>query len=422
MALEDKKSNRQGRSAVPPQYRKKRRWLKILGSISLAVIISVGVVFLAIPSLTALLEEPQGNPNTAGTVPETPQPDQVIHLVAGGDVNVTDNTVMSGQTENGYDYSQCFRDILPILSQGDLTLMNLEGLVSDSAYGTATKTAPKQLLEALAKAGVDVLQTANSCSVFNGLRGLQNTLQAVRNAGMTPVGTFESNAAFDESGGYAIWEIQGIKVAVMGFTKGMDGMGLPAGSEHCVNLLYTDYNSTYQKVNTEGITQVVRNAAAHQPDIMVAMVHWGSEFNDQISKSQDQICRLLKSEGVDAIIGTHPHYVQKMEFDEQAGTFVAYSLGDLFGDGEISGTNYSVLLDLEITKDGTTGVAKITGFSYVPTFIEKDDSGKLQVLRIKEAIEGYENRFLGRVSEETYLAMKSALERIQSRTGVKLGG
>ena len=120
MALEDKKSNRQGRNAVPPQYRRKRRWLKVLGIISVAVAIGAGVVFLAIPSLTALLEKPQENPNTVASAPAKPQPDQVIHLVAGGDVNVTDNTIMSGRTENGYDYSQCFRDILPILSQGDL--------------------------------------------------------------------------------------------------------------------------------------------------------------------------------------------------------------------------------------------------------------------------------------------------------------
>ena len=120
---------------------------------------------------------------------------------------------------------------------------------------------------------------------------------------------------------------------------------------------------------------------------------------------------------MDAIIGTHPHYVQKMEFDREKGTFLAYSLGDFFGDGEAAGTNYGVILDLEITKDGATGETKVTGFEYTPTFLETDENGKVRVLRIREAMAGYENRYLDCVSEETYLEMKTALERIESRIG-----
>ena len=171
-------------------------------------------------------------------------------------------------------------------------------------------------------------------------------------------------------------------------------------------------------MNTDGITQVVRNAAAHKPDIMVALVHWGSEFNDQISKSQQKICNLLQEEGVDAIIGTHSHYVQKMELNQETGQFVAWSLGDFYGDGEAAGTNYSVLLDLEITKDGATGQTRVTGFDYVPLFLESGEDGALRLLRIREAMAGYENRYLDRVSEATYNAMKTALERIKSRVGV----
>ena len=344
-------------------------------------------------------------------------PDKVIHLVAGGDVNITDKSVAAGLQNGTYDYAPVFRDVLPALASADITALNLEGVIGSGPYGSQNKTAPKELLHALKNAGVDVIQTANSCSVYDGLRGLRSTIQNVQSAGMTPLGTYATNADFSKSGGYVIWEIKGIKVAMMAFTKGMDGMGLPSGSENCVNLLYTDYNSTYQKVDKEGITQVVRNAAAHKPDIMIALVHWGSEFNDQTSKSQKTICNLLQSEGVDAIIGTHPHYVQKMELNEETGQFVAWSLGDFYGDGETSGTNYSVLLDLEITKSGETGETKVTGFDYVPLFLESNEDGSMRVLRIREAMAGYENRYLDCVSEATYNAMKSALSRIESRVG-----
>ena len=99
--------------------------------------------------------------------------------------------------------------------------------------------------------------------------------------------------------------------------------------------------------------------------------------------------------------------------------FVAYSLGDFFGDAEKAGTNYSVILDLEITKSGTTGETKITGFDCVPIFTHEDDSGNMRVLRMREAIEGYESSYIGGISEEIYQSMKNAMDRIADRTGIK---
>lgn len=412
MESQERKIKHSRRSAVPSQYRRKRPVKKIL--------LWLCAILLCAAAAVVVMFQVRNHKDPDHSVQETlpPPADKVIHVVAGGDVNITDKSIAAGAKDGGYDFQYVFQDVLPVLAGGDVTMLNFEGILSGTKYGSDTKAAPLELLTALANAGVDVLQTANSYSIYDALRGLNATLQGVQAAGMTPLGTFSSSAAFQESGGYVIWEIQGIKVAMMAFTKGMDGMGLPADGENCVNLLYDDYYSTYQKVNKDGIQQVVRNAAAHDPDVMIALVHWGSEFNDQISKSQKQICTILQDEGVDAIIGTHPHYVQKMEFDEKNGTFVAWSLGDFYGDGETAGTNYSVLLDLEITKDGVTGETKITGFDYVPIFLEKGTDGAMRILRIQEAISGYENRYLNRVSEETYNAMKTALARIKSRVGV----
>lgn len=378
-----------------------------------------GVICLAPQMVTGLLEHIPGIGTEPSTEPLPTEPDQVIHIVVGGDVNITDKTVAAGFSEGGYDYTEVFKDVLPVLANADAAVLNFEGILGGTAYGTATRTAPPELLQALKNAGVDLLQTANSYSIYNGLTGLKATLEGVHTAGMTPLGTFADSKAFESSGGYVIWDIQGIKVAFVAFTKGMDGMGLPAGSEDCVNLLYEDYNSVYQKVNTEGITRVMENVAAHQPDTVIALLHWGSEYNDQISKSQTKICTLLQELGADAIIGTHSHYVQKMEFDREKGTFVAYSLGDFYGDGDKSGTNYSVLLDLEITRSGADGTAAITAFDCVPIYLDEPEEGKLRVLRIREAIQGYESNYLGAVSQQTYSTMKSALAKIQSRTGIE---
>ena len=123
----------------------------------------------------------------------------------------------------------------------------------------------------------------------------------------------------------------------------------------------------------------------------------------------------MLSKGVDAIIGTHSHYVQKMQFDKDAGSFVAYSLGDFLGDAQRSGSEYSVILDLEITKDTASGETKLTGFGYTPIFTVAEEGKPLKVVRIREAMKAFEDGHLNRVSQESYDAMKYALERIEKR-------
>lgn len=356
---------------------------------------------------------PQSAEKPAETMATEPAEDQVIHIVAGGDVNISDKVIASGGTE--YDYTDMLADVMPVLANGDLTLLNFEGNVDTENYGSALHTAPVQLLTALKRAGVDILQTANSQSITNGLRGLTETATAIRAAGMQPLGTYADTAEFEQYQGFLIYQVQGIRIALVAFTKGMDGRNLPEGNENCVNLLYTDYSSTYKHINTDGITQILTNVEKQNPDITIAMLHWGSEYNDTLADSQTKICKLLSDLGVDAVIGSHPHYVQKMGFDEETGMFIAYSLGDFTGDATMTGTSYSILLDLTITKDGTTGETKVTGFDYVPIYLYYNDSGALQVLRIREAMVAYEGNNLERISDAVYTAMQSALTAIEKR-------
>ncbi len=403
---------RHSRSYRPRRERyisRKTKWtiaLSALGVIALALLVLAFVNgWIRLPELP---EKP------VETVPVTkPAPDTVIHFVAGGDVNVTDRVVASGGPE--YQYADSFLDILPALTAGDLTTLNFEGNAVGAPYGSAMVSAPAQLLTALRHAGVDVLQTANSQSLTNGLRGLAATNEAIRQAGIQPLGTYGDQAEFDKYQGYLVYEIQGIRIALVAFTKGMDGRNLPEGSESCVNLLYKDYSSNYKEVDKEGITAILDAVEVVQPDITIALVHWGSEYNDQISATQKEICRLMADNGVDALIGTHSHHVQSMGFDKDSGMFVAYSLGDFLGDAVESGTAYSVLLNLEITRDGTTGKTSITGYDYTPIYQYYDENGCLRLLRIREAIGAYENDYIRKVPETVYQAMKTALQNIEKR-------
>jgi poly-gamma-glutamate synthesis protein (capsule biosynthesis protein) len=201
-------------------------------------------------------------------------------------------------------------------------------------------------------------------------------------------------------------------------------MSLLDGNEDCVNLLYKDYDTTYQKINTEGINAILDDIDREMPDLVVALVHWGSEFNDNVSSTQKSIVKLLQGRGVDAIIGTHPHYVQKLELNEQTGQFLAYSLGDFLPSAfdlkpvpdvhPVAGTEYSILLDLEITKFAATGETRITGYSYTPLFsVSTEDS--LRVVRLENAMTAYESNHLDAVSKDIYDDMAYAKKRIEAR-------
>ena len=395
----------------------KRRKMTLRLLIAGAILLVCGLlIFVLLPTFTAPSEDPQISSDAATEVTkETESPFTMVHVAIGGDVNITDNTVAAGGKT--YDYKNTFIDVAHILADADLAALNFEGNLFGMPYGSATASAPQQLLEALDSAGVDLLQLANSYSINQGIAGLVSTIDGVRAAGMEPIGVYKDEKDFSSGKGYTIQTVQGIRIAFVAFTKGMDGMALPPGSENCVNLLYDDYSSTYQSINSEKITSVLNAAAQERPDVVIAMLHWGSEYNDSVSSTQKSIVSLLLENGVDAIVGTHSHFVQQIDYNQEKGTFVAYSLGDFFSDGSRAGTQYSVILDLEITKNNRNGNVQITGYDLIPIYSYADPvTGALRVLRIHDAMDAYEDTFIGCVTEDIYNDMIYSLTRIEDRT------
>lgn len=397
---EEFKRRREKRAARREKQRKFKKILLIAGGALLVV---------AVVALVAVMIG-KGIANRKAEATEDTAPKTVIHLAAAGDLNVTPKLITSGGGEQNYE--KTFMDVLPLLADADISVLNLEGNFYGAPYGT-DRSAPQSLAKAMAKMGVDLVQVANSYSVYKGMDGLQKTINALRTENIEPVGAYGNSAEAADGKGYTIRTVKGVKIAFIAFTKGMDGMALPAGNEGCVNILYKDYSTDYRKVDTDAINRVLEAAAKEKPDLTVAMLHWGSEYNDNVSKSQEDILKILKAGGVDAVIGTHSHYVQKMALDD--GMFVAYSLGDFAGDAERSGSEYSVVLNLEITKNEVTGETTVTGFEYTPIFTVTEAEKPVRVLRIREAMAAFDMGYIDKVSQETYDAMSYALQRIEAR-------
>ncbi len=338
-----------------------------------------------------------------------------------GDVSLDEAAMDAFRTENGYDFTDLFQKIVPRLAMADLTLGNLEGNVTGEV---ADHCYPPALLQALYAAGFDVLQTANSYTIQNGMTGLRATKQAIQAAGMDALGTWVSEEDRSDNG-VLIRDVNGIRIAFVSFTKGMNNLRLPAGAEYSVNLLYSDYDTNYSKIDRSAITQAVAEAQAQNPDLIVAMLHWGSEYDRQITDSQKEIAELLFDSGVNLIVGSHSHYVGPIELKDAAGSsygsrLVAYSLGDFVSAADSNAARNGCILSVTVTKD-RDGV-RITDLSYVPTYSaapsEELEIQNYEVLDTLGAISFYKQGYYDRVSEALYKQLVSALEKMKEQTGM----
>lgn len=399
----------------PPKRKKRRRrsfpWLGIFA------VVLTGALLFAIGRYRRDLNNP---PVVAESVPAsiTAQDGDTLTIAAAGDINITEEILRSAQQSDGaYDFSEMLLGMVPSLSGADLTVADLEVNCLGAPYDPAQYNAPEGLLSALAESGVDLVQTANTVSIYNGMSGLHSTLAAVRNAGLIPVGTFATEQEAKEAKGFTLVEVKGFRVAFVAFTKGVGNLRIPDGAEYSMNLLYHDYNTTYQDVNTDGIREVLSQVQSEKPDITIALLHWGSEYNSTVSESQEEIRDLMLEGGVDVILGTHSHLVGPLEMtDSPDGRMLtAYSLGNLLSTSEESGANQGIVLQLQFTKtaDGVT----LTDYSYDPLYLAGEDetaSGKMEIWNTADQVALYESSYVGRVSDEIYESLKGALEEVEA--------
>ncbi len=392
--------------------RRRKRRLKRLIPLLLLLLLAVGLYFL--------LRGPQ---EKTPTEPETVAPDSAVATLSFvGDISLDDAMLQRFRTEAGYDFSPLLKRVVPRLASADLTIGNLEGNIVD-AGSVSAHNYPAELLRDLYNAGFDLLQTANSYSIQNGITGLTATKQAIEAAGMQALGTWSSQEDRSEHG-VLLLEVNGLRIAFLAFTKGMNNLRLPAGADYCVNLLYSDYDTNYSKIARGAITAAVEDAWSLNPDLVVAMLHWGSEYDQDLADSQKEIAELLFDSGVTLIVGSHSHYVGPMELKSRsisspAGGFIAYSLGDFVSMADVSSARNGCILSVTVVKDqdGT----RITGLEYAPTYSAAPstnlDIEDYEVLDTLDAISFYRNGYYDRVSEALYERLVSAVERMREQTG-----
>ena len=131
------------------------------------------------------------------------------------------------------------------------------------------------------------------------------------------LGIHDSQEAQDE---VWLYEQDGIRIAVLNFTYGTNGIPLPSDMPYAVDLL-----------TEERVTDMIQKAE-ELADFTIVCPHWGTEYQLQQSAEQEKWAQLFVQNGVDLVLGTHPHVIQPVQWvmDQESGheMLVYYSLGN----------------------------------------------------------------------------------------------
>lgn len=353
------------------------------------------------------------------------EPDTSVMITAVGDIMITDELLADARQPDGtYSFAESFAAVSGYTLSSDFTIGNLECNFCGEPYaGKPDYRAPESLAQTLSTIGFDLLQTANTCSIQNGLSGLRGTINTLTAVGIDHAGTYASEEERAQNEGVVIRTVNGLKLAIIASTKGLGGLQLPEGAEYAVNLLYEDYSTDYEELDMQQLLSAVDAAKELKADVILVMLHWGSEGTLEVTKTQESIAKQLFERGADAIIGSHSHLVGKMQTmdvttddGKEKTCFVAYSLGNFFSSqtsSYASGCEASVILNLQFTKNGETGETSLTSVGYTPLYLmdrgEDASESRYEILPIRTAIAS------GLFPNDTE-RLTNAISRLRTRT------
>ena len=372
--------------------------------------------------LSSILFAPEDNNNDnsqeVSTIPES----VTIHMSATGDImcHLTNVKNAYNSTSKDYDFSNVFKNIKDYTQNADITVGNLETTFAGASRGYTgypTFNTPEVLGKNLKDIGFDVICTANNHSMDKGYSGIESTLDFLDEYGLDHMGTARSS---EEQDTILVKDVNGIKIAFLAYTYGTNGITIPSGKEYCVNLI--DKNLIKEHINL---------AKEKEVDAICVSMHWGTEYRLTPTSSQEELADFLFKNGVNIILGSHPHVLEPIEkrtVTLEDGTtkdgFVIYSLGNFVSGQIYANTKSTVILDIQITKN-SEGKISIDSVNYTPVYLYDAGSGsksrrRYTLIDVEKAISDYENGESGSVSKSLYNTLKDELESIRKHVGEEI--
>ena len=312
---------------------------------------------------------------------------QQIHsaLIPGAD---------SMQTSS-YDYSSYFAHVQHFIDEADFTVANMEFCLGGPPYtGYPSFSAPEALAEEAAEAGIDLFLCANNHICDKGRRGLVSSLEKYGKIGVPVTGVYRDSLDEQKHNPY-IAELGGVRVAFINFTYGTNGIRVP--EPFIVNMM-----------DKEKVREAFVMAREKEADIIIALPHWGQEYTTVPDSRQREWAGFLLECGADAVIGSHPHVVQPVEFP------VAYSMGNFISNMSLRNTELGLMMILRIAVT-SYGDSYVAGLEAVPVWCSRpggygDGYTVLPVREFLDRKEEFRSGYNYTKMKDTYNRLKTLFE------------
>ncbi|MDI1464180.1 CapA family protein [Catellatospora sp. KI3] len=312
-----------------------------------------------LPSRSVPLPEPAPAPSpTPGFAPRG------FTVVGSGDVLLHNGLWAQAQRDNGgsgYDFRPILAGVQPVVSAADLAICHLEtplGSPGGPFTGYPVFKVPPQIVPALRDTGYDACSTASNHSIDGGEAGVRRTLDALDRAGIAHAGMARSRAEQDTP---TIVTVRGVRVGLLSYSFSFNGLRRPKGKEWLVNLLEPDR-----------VRAAARRARQAGAEVVIASIHWGTEYeHDPNSQQRDVAKRLLSDGSIDLILGHHAHVVQP--FERIGERWVAYGMGNHISyQGFSEDTRDGVLSRFTFAEVGA-GRFRVVKAEALPTYMRLND-------------------------------------------------
>lgn len=277
-------------------------------------------------------------------------------LIAGDFMQHGPQITAALQPDSSYNYDECFARVKPVIEDADVAIGNFEVTLGGKPYaGYPRFSAPDEYLQAIIDAGIDIILTANNHCLDTGKHGLERTIHVLDSIGVPRMGTYLDEEDRDYYYPYLL-ELNGIRLVVLNFTYGTNG--LKVVEPNIVNMM-----------DTTVIARDLDKALAMNPDVVIAIPHWGIEYQTLPSKEQRMMAKWLLDKGVDHVIGGHPHVAQPMELLNDGQNFVAYSLGNVISNQSMPNTFGGYMVRLDFVKNDS--LTMLSDCAYIPYWVSR---------------------------------------------------
>lgn len=389
--------------SAPPQ---RIGWENTLGCDGMFTSIKSALLILVLAlALQGCGTAPVANPpqEFSTSTPTPPPPPEKITITAVGDFLMHMPVVQSAQLPDGtYNFKPIFSEVADLLAGADLTIANLETRLAGKAYGYSgypVFNCPEALAHDMKDLGIDVVTTANNHSMDRGWPGIVNTLDHLRAVGLQPIGTYQNEEASQQ---VFTTTIKGIKIGILNYAENTNGIPLPNGKEFAVDLM-----------NTPKIYQDIAKLKSQGAEVLVACLHFGTEYQRQPNDFQKKLVDDLLQQGVDVIFGNHVHVIQPMDLKKittsqgEKEAFVIYSLGNFVSNQSWRYSNCGLMANVELEK--VDGQVKVSKADYIPVWVDtylKNGQKEYRVLPVQRALETYQDKSDPYLTAEDYTKLK----------------